>query len=381
LAIVGGTPAIGNICPFSLFPRQILGWSRYLAPTALTFQVVPDHISQTELVAQLDAALKVPGLSNAWTMPVKGRIDMLTTGVRTPVGLKISGSDVAQIEAIGARAESLLSSVPGARSVFSERTGHGYFLDIEWNREALARYGLSVEEAGVAVENAIGGENIATTVEGRARYPVNVRYLRDFRSDLGALGRVLVPTSNGQRQIPLAEVASIRTTAGPAMIRDENGLLTGYLYVDLEGRDPASYIAEANRLLDKQAGLLPPGYSLAWSGQYEAMARVYERLKIALPLTLILIFFLLYANTRSLTKTLSAPGRSVLRHWRRVVPVPGRIQHERGSMGRVDCAPGSRRRDRSFYVALSRPGLRTGPPDGTADEPGRATRRHPHRGR
>ncbi|HEY7183539.1 MAG TPA: efflux RND transporter permease subunit, partial [Blastocatellia bacterium] len=266
--------------------------------------ITPDQISQTELVAQLDAALKVPGLSNAWTMPVKGRIDMLTTGVRTPVGLKISGSDVAQIEAIGARVESLLNSVAGARSVFSERTGHGYFLDIEWNREALARYGLSVEEAGVTVENAIGGENIATTVEGRARYPVNVRYMRDFRSDLGALGRVLVPTSNGQRQIPLAELAGIRTTVGPAMIRDENGLLTGYLYVDLEGRDPASYIAEANRLLDKQAGLIPPGYSLAWSGQYEAMARVYERLKFAIPLTLALIFLLLYANTRSLTKTL-----------------------------------------------------------------------------
>jgi len=266
--------------------------------------ITPDQISQTDLVAQLDAALKVPGLSNAWTMPVKGRIDMLTTGMRTPVGLKISGSDVAQIEAIGARVESLLSSVAGARSVFSERTGHGYFLDIGWNREALARYGLSIEEAGAAIENAIGGENIATTVEGRARYPVNVRYMRDFRSDLGALGRVLVPTSNAQRQIPLAEVASIRTTVGPAMIRDENGLLTGYLYVDLEGRDPASYIAEANRLLDKQAGLLLPGYSLAWSGQYEAMARVYERLKFAIPLTLALIFFLLYANTRSLTKTL-----------------------------------------------------------------------------
>src|SRR5262249_10128270 len=158
-----------------------------------------------------------------------------------------------------------------------------YFLDIEWNREALACYGLSIDEAGAAIENAIGGENIATTVEGRARYPVNVRYLRDFPSDLGALGRVLVPTSNGQRHISLAEVASIRTTMGPAMIRDENGLLTGYLYVDLEGRDPASYIAEANRLLAKQAGLLLPGYSLAWSGQYEAMARVYERLKIALP--------------------------------------------------------------------------------------------------
>src|SRR5262245_42028640 len=245
--------------------------------------ITPDHISQTELIAQIDAALKVPGLSNAWTMPVKGRIDMLTTGVRTPVGLKISGSDVAQIEAIGARVESMLSSVAGARSVFSERTGHGYFLDIEWNREALARYGLSVEDAGSAVENAIGGENIATTVEGRARYPVNVRYLRDFRSDLGALGRVLVPTSNGQRQIPLAEVASIRTTMGPAMISDEDGLLTGYLYADLVGRETAGYSAEANRLLAKQAGLLLAGYSLAWSGQYEAMARVYERLKIALP--------------------------------------------------------------------------------------------------
>src|SRR5262249_3175477 len=158
-----------------------------------------------------------------------------------------------------------------------------------------------------------------TTVEGRARYSVNVRYLRDFRSDMGALSRVLVPASNGQRQIPLGELASVKTAAGPAMIRDENGLLTGYVYVDLEGRDPASYIAEGNRLIERQPRLLPPGYSLSWSGQYEAMERVRERLKIALPLTLLLIIFLLYANTRSLTKTfivlLAAPFSAVGAVW------------------------------------------------------------------
>jgi Cu(I)/Ag(I) efflux system membrane protein CusA/SilA len=307
--------------PRSEWPR-VPTWYSSWAPEWLRpalRHVTPDHISQEELVAQLDQALKVPGLANAWTMPVKGRIDMLTTGVRTPVGLKISGDDLSQIEAIGARVEGLLGSVAGARSVFSERAGHGYFLDVEWDREALARYGLSVEEVGAAVVNAIGGENIATTVEGRARYSVNVRYLRDFRSDMSALGRVLVPAPNGQRQIPLGELARIKTASGPAMIRDENGLLTGYVYVDLEGRDPAGYIAEANRLIGRQPRLLPPGYSLSWSGQYEAMERVRERLKVALPLTLFLIIFLLYANTRSLTKTfivlLAAPFSAVGAVW------------------------------------------------------------------
>jgi Cu(I)/Ag(I) efflux system membrane protein CusA/SilA len=262
----------------------------------------PDHISQEELISQMNEALKVPGLANAWTMPVKGRTDMLTTGVRTPVGLKISGADVQQIEKIGLQAEALLNSVSGTRSVFTERTSSGYFLDIDWNRDELARYGLSIEEVQTVVQNAIGGENVTTVVQGRERYPVNVRYMRDFRSDMSALGRVLVPAFGGQRQVPLAQLATIRPTSGPAMLRNENGLLTGYVYVDIAGRDPSGYVEEARRLLLGKLRL-PAGYSIAWSGEYEAIERVAQRLKLVVPLTLFLILVLLYMNTRSLTRT------------------------------------------------------------------------------
>jgi Cu(I)/Ag(I) efflux system membrane protein CusA/SilA len=250
----------------------------------------------------MNNTLKVPGVANAWTMPVKGRTDMLTTGMRTPVGLKISGADVRQIESIGIQVESLLSSVKGTRSVFAERTGGGYFLDFDWNREELARYGLSMEEAQQVIENAIGGENVTTAVQGRERYPVNVRYMRDFRGDLSALGRVLVSASGGQKQVPLAQLASIKAASGPSMVRDENGLLTGYVYVDIAGRDPNGYVSEANSFLREKLKL-PPGYSISWSGQHEAMQRVRERLKLVVPLTLLLILLLLYMNTRSLTKT------------------------------------------------------------------------------
>jgi len=273
------------------------GWAK-----AVFRRVTPDHISQEELVSQLNEALKLPGVANAWTMPVKARIDHLTTGVRTPVGLKISGADLKRIEEIGVQIEALLPLVQGTRSVFAERTGAGYFLDIDWNREALARYGLSIDEVQVVVQNAIGGENVTTTVEGRERYPVNVRYMRDFRADLGALGRVLVPASGGQRQIPLAQLAAIKVATGPTMIRDEDGLLTGYVYVDLAGRDPSGYVEEAGRLLREKVKL-PPGYAMSWTGQYEAMQRVKQRLTQVLPLTLVLIVLLLYMNTRSLAKT------------------------------------------------------------------------------
>ncbi len=265
--------------------------------------ITPDHITQEQLVEQLNDALKLPGLSNAWTMPVKGRIDMLTTGVRTPVGLKLYGSDLQQIEEIGGRLEPLLASVKGARSVFAERTGGGYFLDFDWHRDALARYGMSVEDAQTAVVNAIGGESVTTTVEGRARYPVGVRYMRDFRSDFASLGRVLVSAAGSQKQVALAELADIKAVTGPSMIRDEDGLLTGYIYIDLAGRDPASYIKEADALL-RNKGNLPAGYSFSWSGQFEAMERVAEKLKTVVPLTLLLIFMLLYLNTRSVTKTM-----------------------------------------------------------------------------
>lgn len=287
--------------------RRVPTWYSSWAPEwvcSVLRHITPDHVSEADLIAQIDAALRIPGVSNAWTMPVKGRIDMLTTGMRTAVGLKIYGADSARLEAIGSRLEALLPTVGGTRSVFAEHNGNGYFLDVEWDREALARYGLSIDEADTAIQNSIGGENVTTTIEGRARYPVNVRYMRDFRSDLGALARVLVPASNGQRQIPLSELAKVRTVAGPAMIRDEDGLLTSYVYVDLAGRDPETYIAEADRVLRQQSGLLPPGYSIAWSGQFEAMSRVRQRLRVVLPLTLLMIFLLLYANTRSVAKTM-----------------------------------------------------------------------------
>ncbi|MEE9556806.1 MAG: CusA/CzcA family heavy metal efflux RND transporter [Candidatus Adiutricales bacterium] len=266
-------------------------------------RITPDYISPEELVNQMSIALKIPGLANGWTMPVKGRIEMLTTGMRTPIGLKISGADVKVIEEIGIQIESILPVVRGTRSVFSERTGSGFFLDVEWNREQLALAGIEISEAQAVVRSAIGGENVTTTVEGRERYPVNVRYMRDFRSDLGAIGRILVAAPGGERQIPISQLAVIKTTSGPAMIRNEDGLLTGYVFVDIAGRDPSGYVREAGALL-KEKVKIPPGYAVFWSGQYEAMERIRERLKVVVPLTLFLILFLLYMNTRSIIKTL-----------------------------------------------------------------------------
>jgi Cu(I)/Ag(I) efflux system membrane protein CusA/SilA len=261
------------------------------------------HMTQEELISQMNQALTLPGLANAWTMPIKGRIEMLSTGLRTPIGIKISGAEVKTIEEIGSRIESLLPSVKGTRNIFAERTGSGYFIDFAWHREELARYGLSIDEVQDVVQNAIGGENVTTTVEGRERYTVNVRYQRDFRSDFSALERILVPAADGTRQIPLGHLASIKTVSGPAMIRNEDGLLTGYVYIDIAGCDPNGYVEEAARLL-KDKLHLPPGYAVAWSGQFEAAQRVKQRLLLVVPLTLFLIFLLLYMNTRSLTKTM-----------------------------------------------------------------------------
>jgi copper/silver efflux system protein len=260
-------------------------------------------LTQEELISQMNAALTLPGLSNAWTMPIKGRIEMLSTGLRTPIGIKISGSNLKAIEEIGSQIESLLPGVKGTRNVFAERTGTGYFLDFTWHREELARYGLSIDEVQDVVQSAIGGENVTTTVEGRERYTVNVRYQRDFRSDFSALERILVPAADGKRQIPLGQLASIKVASGPAMIRNEDGLLTGYVYIDIAGRDPNGYVEEAAQvLIDKVK--LPPGYAISWSGQYEAAQRVKHRLLLVVPLTLFLIFLLLYMNTRSITKTM-----------------------------------------------------------------------------
>jgi Cu(I)/Ag(I) efflux system membrane protein CusA/SilA len=236
-------------------------------------------------------------------MPIKGRIDMLATGIRTPVGLKISGTDVSEIERIGAQVEAALRGVPGARNVFAERTAAGYFLDVAWNRRELARYGLSVEEAQDVLAGAVGGESITTTVEGRARYSVSVRYLPDFRADVGSLAAVLVPVGDGTVQVPLGTLADVEIKTGPGMIRNEDGLLTGYVFVDLAGRDPQGFVEDADAVLRAKVKL-PPGYALSWSGQYESIVRVRERLAVVIPLTLALVVLLLYLDTRSVVKTL-----------------------------------------------------------------------------
>lgn len=285
--------------------RRVNTWYSSWAPEwfkVILRHVTPDHISQEQLITELNNALRLPGLANGWTMPIKGRIDMLSTGIRTPIGLKISGSDVGVIEELGTQIESILPSVRGTRSVFAERTGSGFFLDIEWDRDELALYGLNIDEAQAAVQNAIGGENVTTAVEGRERYPVNVRYMRDFRTYRGDLERVLVSAPEGLRQVPLDQLAHIRATAGPSMIRDEDGMLTGYVYVDIDERDAGRYIAEAGPLI-RDTVKLPPGYAISWSGQYEAMERIWARLKIVMPLTFLLVLFLLYLNTRSMTRT------------------------------------------------------------------------------
>jgi Cu(I)/Ag(I) efflux system membrane protein CusA/SilA len=282
--------------------RWYSGWAPAWLKDAVLRRVWRDRISWDELVAEMDQALRLPGQTNAWTMPIKARIDMLTTGVRTPGGIKIYGSDLAEIERVGLLVEAALRDVPGTRSAFAERAAGGYFVDLDLRRDEIARYGLSVGAVQDVVMSAIGGENVTTTVEGRARFPVNVRYPRDLRSDLESLGRVLVMTPSGA-QVPLAQVADVRTVTGPAMIRNENGLLVGYVYVDIAGRDVGGYVEDAKRAV-AGAVKLPAGTSLEWSGQYENMQRVTERLKRVVPFTLFLILFLLYANTKSFAKTL-----------------------------------------------------------------------------
>ncbi len=258
-------------------------------------------VSYEGLVDEMDRALQLPGVSNAWTMPIKARIDMLTTGVRTPVGIKIFGPDLKQIEEIGTHIEMAAKEVPGTRHVYAERVTGGYFLDFDVNRDEIARYGLKLMDVGKIIETAIGGENIATTIEGRERYPINVRYLRELRDDPEKLKRVLVDTPTGA-QVPLAQLATLRFVNGPPMIRDENGMLSGYVYVDMTGRDIGGYVDDLKRVVRANV-VLPPGYTIAWSGQYEFMQRAWDRLKIVLPLTLLAIFILFYFTFESVAET------------------------------------------------------------------------------
>jgi Cu(I)/Ag(I) efflux system membrane protein CusA/SilA len=284
--------------------REAPRWYSSWAPGWLKVALRPfwrDRIREEELKNEMNAALQIPGISNAWTMPIKGRLDMLSTGIRTPVGIKISGAKLAEIERIALETEAVLRKLPDTRSVFAERVAGGYFLDFVLKRDQLARYGLSIDDANVMVMTAVGGDEQGVTVEGRERYSINVRYQRDYREDLDALKRVLLPLPRGG-QIPMQEIADVLLVTGPSMIRNENGLLAGYVYVDFDTSkvDIGSYVDEAKRAV--AAVKVPTGYSLTWSGQYENMLRVRERMKLVLPITIVLIFALLYMNTRSAAK-------------------------------------------------------------------------------
>lgn len=263
----------------------------------------PKGMTVDKLIADMNQALQFPGVSNAWTMPIKARIDMLSTGIRTPVGVKVYGPDLAGIDRLSQEIERVVRKVPGTTSAFAERVLGGYYLNIEPDRAALARYGLSIDDVQNVVRTALGGEMVTETVEGRERYGVIVRYPRDFRDDPQVIAsQVLVNTPDGT-SIPLGQVASVTIAQGPPSIRTENAQLVNYIYVDMQGRDLGGYVEDARKAVQDQVKL-PAGYHVEWSGQFEYLERAAARLKFVIPITLLVIFLLLYANFRRLTETL-----------------------------------------------------------------------------
>jgi Cu(I)/Ag(I) efflux system membrane protein CusA/SilA len=281
-------------------------------------------MTMDKLIAELDSALQFPGVANAWTMPIKARIDMLSTGIRTPIGIKVFGKDLGEIERVAREVEAVVKTVPGTTSAYAERLTGGYYIDIEPDRMALARYGLAVGDLQEVIATALGGEMVTTTVEGLERYGVVVRYPRDFRSDPGAIAtQVLVPVMNaavpaGQASmgaappamktvsatmLPLGQLAQVKLVKGPPNIRTENALLAAYIYVDIRDRDIGGYVAEAQKAV-REAVKFPPGYYATWSGQFEYMERAKDKLKVVVPLTIVIIFLLLYLNFRRLDETL-----------------------------------------------------------------------------
>jgi Cu(I)/Ag(I) efflux system membrane protein CusA/SilA len=258
------------------------------------------EMNYEKLIQEMDAKLQFPGLSNTWTMPVENRLDMELTGIKTPLGMKIQGPALEGIQHTGARIQQVLSSLPEMRSIFAERVSQGFYINIEVNRAEAARYGLTVADVQQAVSSGIGGEMVTENIEGRERYPVNVRYNRDFRDNVEALRRVLIATPAGA-QIPIDEVARISFSRGPAMIRDEDGALTGYVYIDLNTKDYGGFVSRADSDLQQKLAL-PPGYTYKWSGEYEFEQRAKERLQFILPVVFFVIFLLLYMIFHSVTE-------------------------------------------------------------------------------
>ena len=257
-------------------------------------------MTPAKLEAELDNTVRLPGVVNAWTMPIKARVDMLSTGIRTPVGIKIFGPKLETINEIGLQIEGAIRSVRGTRNVFAERVTGGYYVDFKIKRDQIARYGLSVQDVEMVIESAIGGANVTTTIEGRERFPVNVRYQRYYRSDVNTIQRTLISTPGGL-QIPINQVADVSLTTGPTVIRTEQAQLLGYVYVDVADRDIGGYVGDAKQVVARMVKL-PEGYYLEWSGQYEYMQRAKERLTLVIPVTLLIVIVLLYFNTRSLAK-------------------------------------------------------------------------------
>ena len=254
-----------------------------------------------KLIAEMNAKFKTPGMANIFWMPIQTRTEMLTTGFRSVLGVKVFGPNLGKIQGIAVQIERALSDLPDTRSVFAERTTGGYFLDFTVNREAAARYGLNVGDVNDVVETAIGGKAITTTVEGRERYSVAARYAPDFRQDIDSLKRVLVPTPAGA-QVPLGSLADIQYQTGPPDIREEDGQLVGFVFVDLSTTDIDGYVQKASERLRERIQF-PPGYYMQWAGQFEYLKQAEQRLKIVVPFTLLLIFLLIYLNTRSVTRT------------------------------------------------------------------------------
>ena len=260
-------------------------------------------MTMDKLIAEMDRAVQFPGISNAWTMPIKARTDMLSTGIRTPIGIKVFGKDLDEMEKLAKQIEAVVKNVPGTSSAFAERITGGFYLNIDPDRAQLARYGLSVGEVQDVIATALGGEMVTTTVEGRERFGVTVRYPRELRSDPQQIGReVLVPTMDGA-MIPLGQLAKIDIAKGAPGIRTENALLSAYIYVDIRDRDIGGYVADARKAVNEQVQF-PPGYYATWSGQFEAMERAIDKMKIVVPVTLLIIFLLLYLNFKRLTETL-----------------------------------------------------------------------------
>jgi len=289
--VVGRSDSPTDNAPLDMYDTTIMLKPREQWSAGMTYE---------KLIREMDEKLQFPGLTNTWTMPVQNRLDMELTGIKTPVGLKIQGPNVEGIQQAGAQLQQVLGGIPELRSIFAERVAEGFYINVEVNRPEAARYGLTVADVQRAVTSGIGGENVAENIEGRERYPINVRYNRDFRDDISQLQQVLIATPTGA-QIPISEVAKVYFSRGPAMIRDEDGLLTGYVYLDLATKDYGGFVAKANRLLNEKLHL-PVGYSYKWSGEYEFEVRAKERLKFIVPIVFLVIFLLLYMVFHSITE-------------------------------------------------------------------------------